>query len=319
MARQNDFWVDKRVFITGGTGFIGTHLAKKLQGFGAVISLFIHEKESPLSALRFYGDLKQHSAELTPFLHGFQPEVVFHLASQPLVSRAAEDEVETLETNIGGTFRILHASKSVSSLKSFVHISTDKVYGNVSPITKDTPTTGTHHPYNASKSASDSLAQMYSNFFDVPMAIVRNANVYGAGDSHFDRIIPRTIQKVLRGEKPVIRGNGRNTRDYIHVDDLVEGYIRAAELPYRHKLSILNLGGFNYTTLEVVDTILQQMNRVDLAPTFEGQWKGEIPNQHIVNDEAKRLIGWSPVTSLEEGLEKTIPWYRKFFTGDKNE
>src|SRR5688572_9497767 len=109
MARQNDFWVDKRVFITGGTGFIGTHLAKKLQGFGAVISLFIHEKESPLSALRFYGDLKQHSAELTPFLHGFQPEVVFHLASQPLVSRAAEDEVETLETNIGGTFRILHA------------------------------------------------------------------------------------------------------------------------------------------------------------------------------------------------------------------
>lgn len=312
---QANKWEGRRVFITGGTGFIGTHLSKKLESLGAELSLFIHEKESPISALKYYGDLKQHSAALKPFLMGFNPEVVFHLASQPLVSRAMEDEVETLETNIGGTFRILHACKDVENLKSFVHISTDKVYGNIVPIDKNTPMNGFLHPYNASKQASDTLAQMYSNFFNVPMVIIRNANVYGAGDTHFDRIIPRTIQKVLRGESPVVRGDGKNIRDYIHVDDLIEGYIKAAELPYKKKLSVLNLSGHNYSTLGVIDLILQKMGRIDLSPVFEKQWKGEIPHQHIINDLAKELIGWNPKTDLNIGLDKTIPWYNEL--GDK--
>lgn len=314
--QPSDFWANKRVFITGGTGFLGTHLSKKLQSLGAELSLFIHEKQSPMFALRFYGDLKSPSEPLLPFLMGFNPEVIFHLASQPLVSRAMIDEVETLETNVGGTYRVLHACKGASRLKSFVHISTDKVYGNVSPITRDTSMMGFRHPYNASKLASDSLAQMYSNFFDVPMVIIRNANVYGAGDTHFDRIVPRTIQKAFNGESPVVRGDGKNTRDYIHVDDLIEGYIKAAELPYKNKLSILNLSGFNHSNLEVVDTVLQKMGRVDLSPVFEKQWKGEIPHQHIVNDIAKELIGWNPKYDLGDGLDKTIPWYTEYLRGN---
>lgn len=305
---QSKFWLGKRVFITGGTGFIGTHLCKKLASLGAELGLFIHQRQSPISALRYNGDLKDSSPNLTPFLAGFNPRVVFHLASQPLVSRAAEDEVETLETNIGGTFRVLHACKNIPDLKSFVHISTDKVYGNTSPISKDTPMNGILHPYNASKQASDTLAQMYSNFFDVPMVIIRNANVYGAGDSHFDRIIPRTIKRVLEGEKPVVRGNGQNTRDYIHVDDLIDGYIKAAELPYAKKLSIINMGGFNCSTVQVVDTILEKLTRIDLAPVFEEQWKGEIPHQHINPDSA---LDWTPKIGLSEGLDKTIPWYQE--------
>lgn len=314
--QQSNFWEGKRVFVTGGTGFLGTHLTKKLQSLGAELSLFIHDKQSPLSALRFYGNLKYHSAALKPFLMGFNPEIVFHLASQPLVSRAMVDEVDTLETNIGGTFRVLHACKNADNLKSFVHISTDKVYGNVSPIQRDTTMQGFRHPYNASKLASDSLAQMYSNFFDVPMVIVRNANVYGQGDTHFDRIVPRTIQKVFKGESPVIRGDGLNTRDYIYIEDLVDGYIKAAELPYKNKLSILNLSGFNCSNLGVVDTILQKMGRVDLAPVFEKQWKGEIPHQHIVNDIAKELIDWNPKFNLSAGLDKTIPWYEVYLHGN---
>lgn len=312
MTPQNSFWEGKKVFITGASGFIGTNLAHRLRFLGADLGMFIHKNDSIYAALRYYGDLKTPSLDLKPFLIGFNPEVVFHLASQPLVSRAAEDEVETLETNIGGTFRVLHAAKDVPALKSFVHISTDKVYGDFSPINKYTDMNGVKHPYNASKQASDTLAQMYSNFFGVPMVIIRNANVYGAGDKHFDRIVPRTILLAIKGEKPVIRGDGKNTRDYIHVDDLVDGYIRAAELPYmRKELSILNLGGFNHSTLQVVDSILEKTNRVDLAPTFEKQWRGEIPHQHIVNDYAKELIDWSPKIDLSEGLDRTIPWYQE--------
>lgn len=307
---QNN-WQGKRVFITGASGFIGTHLCKKLESLGAELGVFVHTNEPPVSALRHYGDLKKPSLDLKSFLMGFNPKVVFHLASQPLVSRAAEDEVETLETNIGGTFRVLHAVKDVPALKSFVHISTDKVYGDTSPISKTTEMNGFKHPYNASKQASDTLAQMYSKFFDVPMVIIRNANVYGAGDKHFDRIVPRTIVKSLNGQSPVIRGDGKNTRDYIHIDDLVEGYVRAAELPVHRKLSILNFGGFNHSTLEVVDMILYKTRRIDLEVIFEKQWKGEIPHQHIVNDDAKELINWNPQIDLSEGLDRSLPWYQE--------
>lgn len=308
MEAMNNFWRGRKVFLTGGTGFIGTHLARKLSSLGAELGFFIHKKPIPFSGETHYGDLKEHSRDLYPFLFGFNPEVVFHLASQPLVSRAAEYEIETLETNVGGTYRVLSAAKDVPALKSFVHISTDKVYGDTSPISKDTPMNGVLHPYNASKQASDTLAQMYSKFFDVPMVIIRNANVYGAGDSHFDRIIPRTIKRVLDNESPVIRGNGQNTRDYIHVDDLVEGYIKAAELPYKNKLSIVNMGGFNYSTLQVIDTVLFKMSRIDLAPAFEKQWRGEIPHQHIVQDS---VLDWTPKIDLEEGLDRSIDWYKE--------
>lgn len=304
MNQPNDFWKDKRVFITGGTGFIGTHLAKKLEELGATLSLFIHERQSPLSALRIYGDLQLPVGELNPFLRGYNPDVVFHLASQPLVSLAMKDELSTMETNVGGTYRVLNACKDLK-IKSFVHISTDKVYGDAESISSETSMDGTKHPYNASKHASDILAQMFSNFFDVPLVVVRNANVYGAGDRHFDRIVPRTIKRVLQSQSPVIRGNGQNRRDYIHVDDLIDGYLKAAQIPFKKSgLSIVNMGGFNHSTLQVVDAVLEKMGRVDLAPKFEKQWRGEIPNQHIEDD-----TFWKPTTTLKDGLDKTIPWY----------
>ncbi len=308
---MSNFWKDKRVFVTGGTGFLGTHLVKKLESLGAEIGLFIHVNELPVLAKRIYGDLGEYSDNLFHFLAGFQPEVVFHLASQALVSKAMEDEMTTLQTNVAGTYNLLHACKSYG-VQSFVHISTDKVYGNTPIITEFTKPSGVHHPYNASKFASDSLAQMYSNFFGVPMVIIRNANVYGAGDTHFDRIVPRTIRNAFLGERPVIRGDGSNTRDYIHIDDLIEGYIKAAELPLTNQLSILNLSGFNYSVRDVVDAVLVEMRMIDLPIKYEQQWKGEIPHQNIVNDAAKDLIGWNPKNDLIEGLQKTVPWYKEY-------
>jgi CDP-glucose 4,6-dehydratase len=306
---QQSNWKNRRVFVTGATGFIGSHLCEELLLRGADLKFYAHTKFLPQSALYFRGDLRNKSDDLIHFLRDFQPEVVFHLAAQPIVCRREVDETETLEVNLNGTFNILHACKDLSSLKSFVHVSTDKVFGNANPITKDTVLDGTGHPYNTSKLAGDFLAQMYSNFYDIPMVVLRHANVYGAGDVHFDRIVPRTIRKVLRGERPVIRGDGTNSRDYLHVDDVVEGYLRAAELPRQNKLTLLNLGGYNHSVGEVVDSILAKMRRIDVQPIYEEQWHGEIPHQHIVNDLAAELIGWNPPTDLDCGLDKTIPWY----------
>lgn len=303
----------KRVLVTGGTGFIGSHLVKKLQELGAEVLVLVHKTPHKGSyALQILGDLTDINTGFQMFIEHFQPEIVFHLAAQPLVTLASIDGLGTIDTNVRGTYNLLNACKGVSSIKSFVHISTDKVYGNVSPITDTTPIGGVHHPYNTSKLASDYLAQMYSNFYNIPMVIVRNANVYGAGDTHFDRIVPNTIQKVFRGERPVIRGDGSNTRDYIHVSDIVEGYLQAASLPYKNKLTTLNLGGMNCSVLEVVDTVLLKMTRVDLYPAYEPLWKGEIPHQHIENDRAVQLINWMPTIDMDKGLDLTIPWYVEY-------
>lgn len=308
----------KKVFITGGTGFIGTHLCKKLTELGAEITVLVHKTEySGGYAHQVLGDLTDVNTGFQLFVEKFQPEIVFHLAAQPLVSVAAVNGLNTIDTNVRGTYNFLDACKGVDSIKSFVHISTDKVYGNISPITDSTVIGGVHHPYNTSKLASDYLAQMYSNFYNIPMVIVRNANVYGAGDKHFDRIVPHTIEKVFKGERPVIRGDGSNTRDYIHVDDIVNGYLRAASLPYKNKLTTLNLSGMNYSVLDVVDTVLLKMARVDLCPVFEPLWKGEIPHQHIENDKAFHLIDWMPTIDLDKGLDLTIPWYVEYLKNVK--
>lgn len=314
MDKEINILKGKRILITGGTGFIGTHLCNRLLELGADITVMIHK--SPYKGNGFVnqilGDLKDSNSGWDTLIELFQPEIIFHLAAQPLVSVASRDEFDTLDTNVRGTYNLLNVCKNIKSLKSFVHISTDKVYGNLSPILDTSYMGGVHHPYNASKLASDHLAQMYSNFFDVPMVIIRNANVYGAGDIHFDRIIPNTIQKIFHGENPIIRGDGSNTRDYIHVSEVVDGYIRASLLPYKNKLTTLNLCGINYSTIQVIDTLLAKMNHVELYPKYESLWTGEIPHQHIINNSAFSLIGWMPSIDLGTGLDLTIPWYVKY-------
>lgn len=299
---------DKRVFITGGTGFIGTHLSKKLCSLGANV-LSLQHVRGVKHGTPLIGDITRIDEDFVKSVKDFSPEIVFHLAAQSLVSVAMKDVCETVDANTKGSADLLCLCKDVSSLKSLVFVSTDKIFGNVSPITKDTVPHGVEHPYNASKLAADALAQMYSKFLNIPTVVVRNANVYGAGDSNLDRVVPRTITNVLRDVAPVVRGDGSNTRDYIHVSDLVDGYLRSAELPYTAPFSAINLSGFNHSVIGIVDMILEKLNRVDLAPIYEKQWRGEIPHQHIENDAAKELIGWNPTIDVSRGLDLTIPYY----------
>jgi nucleoside-diphosphate-sugar epimerase len=142
-----------------------------------------------------------------------------------------------------------------------------------------------------------------------PITVVRHANVYGPGDEHWDRIVPQTINCILQGYQPVLRGDGQSTRDYIFVSEIIDAYLKLAELEHEGLLAV-NLGGFNYSTSEVVSTILDIM-KSNVAPKMEDYLPGELLHQHIDNSGAKELIGWEPKIDLVEGLWLTIPWYGK--------
>lgn len=303
-----------RIFVTGGSGFIGSHLIKRLIEQGHEIMATEHE--TPLSSgvdFVVRCDLsKDHShAPLKNAVRKFQPDIVYHLAAQPIVMSITSgvNELETIRINTLGTINILSACKDEKSIKSFVHISTDKVYGDTEVIDLGTPTNGRRHPYNASKEAGDIFSQMYSYCYDLPIVIIRNANVYGDGDRHFDRIVPRTILNLLRGQSPVIRGDGSNRRDYVHVSEIVDAYMKAAKIAKYGEPTVLNLHGYNRTIDQVVQTIQKALD-VNINPIYEPQWKGEIPNQHIVDPMAYELIGWNPQVDFDLGISKTVPWYK---------
>jgi CDP-glucose 4,6-dehydratase len=299
--------------LTGGTGFIGKHLVNKLKSLGAEVRVFVHVV--PSSEKQFWGDISEWESmiELQSYLEDYCPDVIFHLAAQPLVNYAEALLLKTLNVNVTGSYLFLYACSKIKSIQSIVHISTDKVYGNLPIITEESIPNGVEHPYNASKLAGDVLAQMFANTFDLPLAVIRNGNVYGAGDLHWERIIPGTIGKVLNGFPPVIRGNGESLRDYIHVDEIVVGFINVAEYGWgKPGAKTLRLGSPISTSVkDVIDLILQKTKRIDLAPVYEDTLKGEIPNQHILDKVSQKEIGWYPKIDLDQGLEITIPYYRE--------
>jgi CDP-glucose 4,6-dehydratase len=302
-----DFWQGKRVFGTGMTGFIGSRLTDRLISLGAEVRMFKHH---PGSGVGIVGNLEDGRDEwgMELYIQKFQPEIIFHLAAQPIVGMAWENPYSTIETNVRGTYNLYTAFKGIKSIKSIIHVATDKIFGKVEYIQDASPLLGTGHPYNASKLCGDILAQMYAQAYGYPITVVRHANIYGPGDEHWDRIIPGTINCVLQGYPPVLRGNGESTRDYIFVSEIVDAYLKLAELEHEGLLAV-NLGGFNHSTMVVIEKILLQMNGSKINIRTEDYLPGELMHQHIDNSNAKELIGWEPKIDLEEGLRLTIPWY----------
>lgn len=314
------FWKNKRVFVTGGAGFVGTHLVNALVKLGANVKVFVHKNfPKDRNLVGFIGDLTNHNDLLKRYLESFRPQVIFHLAAQPIVNLALDNHVDTLRVNIEGTYNLLSACYHLRWLENFVYVSTDKVYGNVPEISSTTHPESTTHPYNTSKLSADLLSQMYANTFGTPVVIIRNGNVYGPGDTHWDRLIPRSAKNIISGCSPVIRGDGLALRDYIYVEELIWAYLKAVECQSPVNPMILNLGAVSpYSVADVINQVMKLTGRMDLLPRFEPLGTGEIPNQHFVDTSAKELIGWNPKVDLEEGLRRTLPWYVKYLKGNKN-
>jgi CDP-glucose 4,6-dehydratase len=245
----------------------------------------------------------------------YEIEIVFHLAAQTIVTIANRNPVSTFETNIRGSWNLLEACRRSPRVKAIVMASSDKAYGcqTTLPYSEDMPLQG-RHPYDVSKSCADLLAQSYAATYDLPVAVTRCGNFYGGGDLNWNRVVPGTIRSILRDESPIIRSDGKYVRDYFYVEDGAASYqLLAEELTNRPELrgQAFNFSNENQIcVLELVRLILKKMGS-DLEPEIQNQASNEIRHQYLSAERARSLLNWAPQFSLDEGLDRTIQWYRE--------
>jgi CDP-glucose 4,6-dehydratase len=261
------------------------------------------------------GDVRDQ-ATLERVLGEYEIDTVIHLAAQTIVGIANRNPVSTFETNIAGTWSLLEASRRSPTVKQIVIASSDKAYGEHEqlPYSEAAPLVG-KHPYDVSKSCADLIAQAYAASYDLPVAVTRCGNFYGGGDLNWNRIVPGTIRSVLRGQRPIIRSDGKFVRDYFYAEDGAAANMLLAERLAGD--SGLRGQAFNFsneiqvTVLELVERILQALGS-DLTPDVRNEAVNEIRHQYLDAAKARRLLDWSPLFSLDEGLQTTIEWYKEF-------
>lgn len=318
------FWQDRRVFVTGATGLLGSWLTRRLHEAGADVVCLVRDwvPQSELARARLIEQVKVvrgdvcDQALLERVLGEYEIETVFHLAAQTIVGIANRNPVSTFESNIRGTWTLLEACRRSPAVKQIVVASSDKAYGDQAqlPYDESTPLQG-RHPYDVSKSCADLIAQTYAVTYGTPVAITRCGNFYGGGDLNWNRIVPGTIRAILRGQRPVIRSDGNYVRDYFYIEDGAAAYMQLAEA----LASRLELRGeaFNFsneiqvTVLALVQRILRLMDS-DLLPEIRNEASNEIRHQYLSAEKARRVLGWQPLFTLDKGLARTVDWYRKF-------
>ncbi len=315
------FWSSKRVFVTGSSGFLGSWVVEELRALGATTIGLVRDRtpQTILPDVTVHGALEDYEVILRA-INEHEADTVLHLAAQPLVGTATRQPRSTFEANIRGTWHVLDACRELGRrVKRIVVASTDKAYGEAErlPYDETMPLNG-RHPYDASKSCTDILAQTYHHTYGLPVCITRAGNFFGGRDLNFDRIVPGTIRWALRGERPILRSDGSMIRDYVYVRDIVSAYLLLAE---RMDDPALHGHAFNFSNeqplsvLAVVERILALMGRADLAPIILGEATNEIPRQFLASGKARAMLGWQPRWALDDALNETIAWYRGWLGG----
>lgn len=309
---------NKTVIVTGGAGFIGSHLVSRLVALGHEVvvidqsvdnkSFFISQNLHKKITVELMDIGKK--TDVMRVLGAYKPSFIFHLAAETIVSASYKDPWKTMQTNIMGTVNILEAARLISCLQGIIVASSDKAYGkSKNTYIEESPLQG-DHPYDVSKSSADLIANAYFKTYQLPVAITRFGNVYGEGDLHYDRLIPGICKALVEGKTFIVRSNGLYVRDYLYVQDVVEAYLLLWDRFSKARGQAFNFSSQdNLSVIEVINLAQKSLNRkipYKIADTAQN----EIPYQHL-DDQKIRKLGWKNAHSLAELLPGIFSWYKK--------
>jgi CDP-glucose 4,6-dehydratase len=313
----------RSVLVTGAHGLLGSWLTAALLDAEARV-VVIRRDEPAVTALELQGIADRVDSVsgdvcdeglVARVLAEYEVDSVFHLAAQTLVGVANHAPRSTFETNVRGTWMLLEACR-IHDLRAIVVASSDKAYGPQPqlPYSED-QALQPRFPYDASKAAADLIARSYWHTFGLPVAVTRFANLYGGGDLNRSRLVPEAIGAALAGRAPVIRSDGSPERDFLYVEDAVAAYLAIWSLLDGGSAAggeAFNAGGGGSHRVGDVVALICRLVGTGVVPEIRGQGTphGEIDRQWVDSSKLSGLTGWRAQVGLEEGLQRTIDWYR---------
>lgn len=298
-----------RTLITGINGFLAKRLAEHCEGtvFG-IARQDNHKTEDKNKPNTFYGDLLDFEF-VKRVISEVEPDVIYHLAAQSIVRIANTNPRQCFENNYMSTVNILEGIRQVNPKIKCIVSSTDKSYGEQLnlPYIESMPMQA-GDTYGTSKAAADLVAQSYHKTYGLDVMVVRSANIYGGGDMNLSRIIPNTINKILNNQKPIIYSEVMSfKREFVYVDDVCEGYLTITTNGKSGEA--YNIGaGEVYRVGDLIEMICDLMGWNGGIDIIEKNFS-EIPIQYL-SSEKINSIGWKPKVTLNEGLQRTISWYK---------
>lgn len=335
MGLKSEFWSDRRVLLTGHTGFKGSWLLLMLKAMGACVTGLSQEPDTNPSMFRLIGGEKlcdHHIADIrdplavSQIVLNAQPEIIMHLAAQPLVRRSYVDPIETFATNVLGTAHLLEAARKVSGLKAVVSVTTDKCYKNAGQTQGyvEDDMLGGHDPYSNSKACAELVTQCFRDSFfaskGIGIATARAGNVIGGGDYSDDRLVPDAV-RAFAADRPLEIRYPDAVRPWQHVIEPLSGYFRLAERLATNPERFA--GGWNFgpracdmaPVSQVVDLLAQQWGRAQSFVQQPGEHPHEAAMLTLDSSKAESLLDWRPRLTLEQATEWTADWYRGVETG----
>lgn len=319
---DRSYFKGRKAFVTGGTGFVGANLTNALVESGSDVIVLERDRNMPntldVFGLREKVTVVNGSVDdlqlMERVMNECEPDDVYHLAAQALVSPANRSPLSTFESNIRGTYILLEACRRAVSVPAVIVASSDKAYGSheTLPYEEDLPLNGTF-PYDVSKSCADLLARSYARTYQMRVCVTRSANIYGPGDMNLSRIVPGTIVSVLKNERPIIRSDGTPLREFIHVDDVVDGYLTLSRNIDEVGGEVFNFGSDAPVQIrELVDHIIRESGKhgeIEPDVLLSTKIEREIDAQYLSGAKIAQRLGWKPAIGLKEGIANTIGWY----------